>query len=80
VVSLAGTEACPVETTRQRLAGEIRHRCRTEQIEELDVLPVLDDEDEQYRQAAERGDRPAAESSARLFRFTLLTHHSPNHA
>ena len=36
--------------------------------------PVLDDEDEQYRQARKRGDRPAAESPARLFVFNLLTH------
>ena len=45
-----------------------------------DMRSVLDDEDKQYRQAAERGDHPAAKSPTRwspllrLLRLTLLSH------
>jgi hypothetical protein len=45
----------------------------------FDMHPVLNSEDDQYRQAAERGDHPTAESLTCLFRllfFALLTHHA----
>src|SRR5215471_3819846 len=46
-----------------------------------DTHPVLDSEDDQYRQAGDRGDHPAAGTIAHLWRllcFILLSHRTPS--
>ena len=56
---------CPEYRHRDGVEPQRPDEAQEEEVE-LDALPVLDDEDEQDCQAAQRGDRPAAESPGPL--------------